>query len=155
MRIKHRELADILRHKGKLVEQGREINKKMDKEAEVFLGEHIVAKGLKRDGKNENGEFTFSGTYKTLRDTFDTAGLQEINTLLEINLEKEIKELKKLEHLVNKQNEKVYPIIEKLVIPVLNEFEEVGQINLVKDDEIDVEVYNARDEWEKRYKEKK
>ena len=152
MIIQNEELKDILVKKGEVVQKGRDLNAKLDAKVAQIVLNHLLSKGIKNAGLDGETQL-FTGNYQQLLDLFGTNGQVDINTLVEKECEAELQELKTLEYQVQKYSEQAYPIIEELTTYDLEEFEEVGTVEL-KGEDIHIEVYNVVDEFKKRYTQK-
>jgi len=155
MIIKNENIKKALIDKKNIVDGGRKLNEEIDKKAGEIADKFMADKGVAIE-KGEDKTF-YRGTFQQLRDIFATGTMTQLNDLIERELSKELKEIKKLEHIVAKINEKVTDLVEKEVKPLtsLGEFQEFGRIELAADGSIDIEIYDVVEEFKKRYTAKK
>lgn len=156
MKIQNRKIQKLLQDKKKLVDEGRKINKKLEKKAEKFVSTILYKMGLQDagvetvdvDGEKVENKL-FSGSYQKLKEVFSTESMIDINEQVEHEFEEDISALKVLEGKINKINEQVSVVLRKEVSLDLPEFHQVRRIELVGNDTM-LEVVDLIDEYKQK-----
>lgn len=73
---------------------------------------------------------------------------------LTTDIEKLEKERAKIGMQIQKRKDKIIPLVEKAVKPLLGEYEDIETVTINKDGEVEVKVFNHMEEFKKAYAEK-
>jgi hypothetical protein len=145
IKLQNEKIKAILLKKKEVVEAGRKLSNKIEKEARNILNREMIINGIKID------KDICSGKYEEFEKFFSNENKSAINEIIKKELAKEIEELDKLSGFINKYNGEVSLLVDKERIDV-GEFERLTNIELVKG-VIEVNIEDAVEEYKKRYKE--
>lgn len=163
MLVKNKTIQRLLRDKEKIISKGQELNRKLEKKAELFVSQILLKKGIKDGGfetiketetEREHKNKLFIGNYKQLKEVFSVESMTLINEEVNKKFSDEINEIKSLEMQVAKINEKVTETINKEVKMDLKEFEQPRTIKLINN-QILIEIVDVLEEFKEKYRNNK